>query len=66
MESIIVDNRKICKIMSKDFLKLDVLIPNEQRIRDDEKVDDIVKYQLSHLQDTSGYFLYINVYSTIP
>lgn len=51
MESIIVDNRKICKIMSKDFLKLDVLIPNEQRIRDDEKVDDIVKYQLSHLKD---------------
>lgn len=51
MESIVINNRKICKLMSKEFLKLDVIIPNEQRIRDDEKVKEIVTYQLSHLKD---------------
>jgi len=50
-ESIEINNRKICKCMSKDFLKIEVLIPNEQRIIDNEKVEEILKYQLSELKD---------------
>ncbi|CAM9530663.1 unnamed protein product [Pylaiella littoralis] len=50
-EVIVIDNRKICKFMSKDFLKFDIVIPNEQRIRDDDKVDEIVIYQLSQLKN---------------
>lgn len=53
-ESIILHNRKICKIMSKDFLVIDISIPNAQRIRDDDKVNDIVSYQLEQLR-TKGY-----------
>lgn len=49
-ESIDINNRKICKIMSNDLFKLDVLIPNEQRIRDDDKVTEIVEYQLDQLK----------------
>lgn len=49
-ESIVIHNRKICKIMSKDFLMIDISIPNAQRIRDDDKVNDIVAYQLEQLK----------------
>ena len=49
-ESIDINNRKICKIMSNDFFRLDVLIPNEQRIRDDDKVNEIVDYQINQLK----------------
>jgi len=54
LESICVHNRKLCKIMSKDFLKIVISIPNAQRIRDDDKVNDIVNYQLEQLK-TKGY-----------
>ena len=53
-ESIVINNRIICKIMSKDFLAIDISIPNAQRIRDDDKVNDIVSYQLEQLK-TKGY-----------
>jgi hypothetical protein len=54
VESIDIHNRKLCKIMSKDFLKIDISIPNAQRIRDDDKVNDIINYQLERLR-TKGY-----------
>jgi len=50
IESIDIHNRKICKIMSKDFLMIDISIPNAQRIRDDDKVKDILLYQLEQLK----------------
>ena len=53
-ESIVFHNRKICKIMSRDFLSIDISIPNAQRIRDDDKVNDIVAYQCEQLK-TKGY-----------
>ena len=40
--------------MSNDFLKISISVPNAQRIRDDDKVNDIVKYQLEQLR-TKGY-----------
>ena len=51
IEVIMIDNRKICKVMSKDLLKFDICIPNEQRIRDDDKVTEIVTYQLSQIKN---------------
>ena len=49
-EYIEIDNRKIYKMMSKDFLKLEILIPYDQRIRDDDKVKEIVNYQMEQLK----------------
>ena len=49
-ETIEIHNRKICKIMSKDLLIVDISIPNAQRIRDDDKVSDIVLYQQEQLR----------------
>lgn len=50
-EFIQIDNRKIYKMMSKDFLKLELLMPNEQRILDDDKVKEIVNYQMEKLKN---------------
>ena len=42
----IVDNNKIvAKLKIDDLLKEKILIPNEQRIRDDMKVKEIIDYQ---------------------
>ena len=45
-----IDNRKIYKMMSKDFLKLEILIPYDQRVRDDDKVEEIINYQMGQLK----------------
>jgi hypothetical protein len=49
-EKIDLHNRTLCHLMSKDFLAIDIIIPNEQRIRDDDKVDEIVQFQLEQLK----------------
>jgi hypothetical protein len=54
LETITLENKRLCKIMSHDFIIIDILIPNEQRIRDDNKVDEIVEYNLTHLKE-KGY-----------
>ena len=51
IESITLQNKRLCKMMSCDFLTIDILIPNEQRIRDDDKVNEIVEYNRTHLKE---------------
>lgn len=51
IESITLHNKRLCKMMSSDFLTIDVLIPNEQRIRDDNKVHEIVEYNRTHMKE---------------
>lgn len=46
-----IANRIICSISSKDLMSIPILIPNEQRIRDDDKVSDIILYQQKELRD---------------
>ena len=49
IQSITLNNKTICMIMSKDLLNTSICIPNIQRIRDDDKVADIIEYQKNHL-----------------
>jgi len=42
---IINNNKKLVNINIKNLLNQKIIIPNEQRIRDDNKVDEIIKYQ---------------------
>lgn len=51
IETITLQNKRLCKMMSYDFLLIDILIPNEQRIRDDNKVNEIVEYNRTHLKE---------------
>ena len=39
-----IDNRLIGKININDLLLFDILIPNEQRINDDSKIQEIKQY----------------------
>ena len=57
-------NRKIGSIKSKDLLSVCITIPNVQRIRDDDKVNDIVTYQRIELRDHGRYnfFGVINIH----
>lgn len=48
-------NRKIGSIMSKDLLSACITVPNVQRIRDDDKVTDIVAYQRNELKERGKY-----------
>lgn len=48
---IVLENRTIFTIFSKDLLETSIIIPNEQRIRDDDKVNDIVSYQQNELRN---------------
>ena len=41
-----IDNRIIGNINNKDLMNFDITIPNEQRIMDDSKVDEIIQYQI--------------------
>ena len=50
MDHIQIDNRTISIFKYSDLLKLDVYIPNEQRIIDQNKVNDIVGYQMEFLK----------------
>lgn len=40
-----INKKFMCCIMSKDLLKCCIEIPNIQRIRDDDKVKEIIEYQ---------------------
>lgn len=48
--NIIIDNRTIKKIQFSDLIKYNVSIPNEQRIVNEIKVNEIVTYQLDFLK----------------
>jgi len=50
-DKIVIENRIICNISSKDLMSMPISIPNEQRIRDDDKVNDIILYQQNELRD---------------
>ena len=50
-DKIVNENRAISNISSKDLMTIPIQIPNEQRIRDDDKVQEIVLYQQNELRD---------------
>ena len=55
MQSICLNNKTICSIMSKDLLVSSITIPNIQRIRDDCKVNDIIDYQKKQLSSKGDF-----------
>ena len=56
----IVDNNKIItKLKIGDLLKEKILIPNEQRIRDDMKVNQIIDYQEKYYKNKHNHFNFI-------
>ena len=58
----IIDNNKIItKIRISDLLKEKILIPNEQRIRDDMKVNEIIDYQEKYYKNGHNHFNFIGI-----
>ena len=56
----IEDNNKIItKIKINSLLSEKILIPNEQRIRDKDKVDEIIKYQDAYYKKGHNHFNFI-------
>ena len=56
----IVDNNKIItQLKIGDLLKEKILIPNEQRIRDDMKVNQIIDYQEKYYKNKHNHFNFI-------
>ena len=53
------DNKLITKIKINSLLSQKILIPNEQRIRDKEKVDEIIKYQDAYYKKGNNHFNFI-------
>ena len=53
-------NKTIGSIRSQDLLAIQVDIPNIQRIRDDDKVAEIIDYQLRQLKD-HGHFNFLGL-----
>jgi hypothetical protein len=54
MESISIQNKRVCISRYGDLSKLNIQTPNEQRIVDQLKTVDIVTYQLSCLKQTGS------------
>ena len=50
-DKITIANRIICKLTNKQLNDANIIIPNEQRILDVAKLNDIVDYQLHYLQE---------------
>ena len=50
-QKITTSNHTICNINSKDLLDIPIILPSVQRIRDDDKVKDIVLYQQNELKN---------------
>ena len=50
-DKITIANRIICKLTNKQLNDANIIIPNEQRILDVTKLNDIVDYQLHYLQE---------------
>lgn len=60
LKNSIRDNNKItCLVDIKLLIKQFIHIPNEQRIRDDDKVDEIVKYQDAYYKNGNNCFNYL-------
>ena len=57
--SININNRKIVKIHIKELLNQKIIIPNEQRIRDDDKVKEIIKYQDNYYKSGKNCFNFL-------
>ncbi len=53
------NNKLITNIRIKSLLEQKILIPNEQRIRDDDKVKEIIKYQEKFYKSGKGYFNFL-------
>lgn len=64
---ITINNRTIKKILFGDLVKYNILIPNEQRIIDKIKVNNIVLYQLNYLKDngTMNFLGVINLHKYV-
>ena len=56
---IIDDNKILTKIKISNLLKEKILIPNEQRIRDDMKVNEIINYQEKFYKNGKNHFNFI-------
>ena len=55
-----INNRIIGKINTKDLLKFDIIVPNEQRIKDTDKIREIFEYQETYFKK-HGNFNFIGV-----
>ena len=55
-----IDNRLIGKININDLLLFDIIIPNEQRIKDDTKIEEIIEYQ-ENFNKKNGHFNFLGV-----
>ena len=56
---IINNNKKIVSIKIKRLLGEKIIIPNEQRIRDDDKVGEIIKYQDHFYKNDKNHFNFL-------
>ena len=59
-EKIQINNKIIGKINNKILLDIEINIPNEQRIRDDTKVNEIIEYQEDYYKK-NGIFNFIGI-----
>ena len=53
------NNKKIVSIPIERLLGEKIIIPNEQRIRDDDKVNEIIKYQDNYYKSGHNHFNFI-------
>ena len=53
------NNKLIANIKIKTLLEQKILIPNEQRIRDDNKVEEIINYQEKFYKSGKSYFNFL-------
>lgn len=56
---IVNNNKKIVSINIERLLSEKIIIPNEQRIRDDDKVDEIKKYQDNYYKNGNNHFNFL-------
>lgn len=58
-DAVIDNNKIIAKISIKNLLEQKILIPNEQRIRDDQKVKEIIEYQEKYYKSGKNCFNFL-------
>lgn len=49
-----INNRKMLKFNNKELLNMLIKQPNIQRIIDNKKIDEIIQYQLKHMNEHNG------------
>lgn len=59
----VCNNKIIVNVKIETLLQLDILIPNEQRIRDDMKVSEIISYQKKYYKSGKNHFNFLGVIS---